>query len=65
MRDLRDYLRQNWHLSIHFWEFANINFAATGALIALIVSWMVADGWQFVWTNLGLRLLTIFPGPFC
>jgi hypothetical protein len=60
MRDLRQYLLENWRLSLHFWERANLMGAAVAAIFAIpITAWLTVE-----WTTLGQRILIIFPGVF-
>lgn len=63
MGDIRDYIAENLRLSVRVWEAANLGFAATGAMIALVVA-ALASQWEFTIMNYGLRLLAIFLGTF-
>lgn len=60
MKELGQYIAENWRLSLHFWEKANLFGAAVAALVAVpITAWLTVE-----WTSLGQKILVMFPGIF-
>jgi hypothetical protein len=64
IREFGAYAKENWGLSVRFWEATNLNFAAAGVLLTIPIAWLLAVGWEVVFSNFALRLAVDFSSVF-